>query len=142
MTSKARQSVLGGLFELSLNLVILPFFMRLRSSCGYDASDLAPHRIGNEKHAPVDQTDRVEAQLAGGIEIIKLDHERRGVLGRSTERPKSTPRHAMASSEETEEPEGDFRSPDGAKRNPGAELGQLQSRIALRSIRATALRSQ
>src|ERR1700704_177403 len=35
--------------------------------------------------------------------------------------------------------EGDFRSPDGAKRNPGAELGQLQSRIALRSIRATAL---
>src|ERR1700704_2273778 len=74
MASKARQSVLGGLFELSLNLVILPFFMRLRSSCGYDASDLAPHRIGNEKHALVDQTDRVEAQLAGGIEIIKLDH--------------------------------------------------------------------
>src|SRR4030088_312298 len=30
------------------------------------------------------------------------------------------------------------RSPDGAKRNPGAELGQAQSRIALRSIRATA----
>src|SRR5579863_4061948 len=74
MASKARQSVLGGLFGLSLNLVILPFFMRLRSSCGYDASDIAPHRVGDEEHSPVDQTDRVEAQLAGGIEIIKLDH--------------------------------------------------------------------
>src|SRR5258705_6669923 len=76
MASKARQSVLGGLFELSLNLVILPFFMRLRSSCGYDASDLVPHRIGDKQHSPVDQTDSVEAQLAGGIEIIKLDHVR------------------------------------------------------------------
>src|SRR5579859_2121699 len=74
MASKARQSVLGGLFEPSLNLVILPFFMRLRSSCGYDASDLAPHRVGDEEHSPIDQTDRVEAQLAGGVEIIKLDH--------------------------------------------------------------------
>jgi hypothetical protein len=65
---------LGGLFGLSLNLVILPFFMRLRSSCGYDANDVAPHCIGDEEHSPVDETDRVEAQLASGIDIIKLDH--------------------------------------------------------------------
>jgi hypothetical protein len=74
MASKARQSVLGGLFGLSLNLVILPFFMRLRSSCGYDANDVAPHCTGDEEHSPVDETDRVEAQRASGIDIIKLDH--------------------------------------------------------------------
>src|SRR5687768_16907349 len=74
MASKARQSVLGGLFGLSLNLVILPFFMRLRSSCGYDASDVAPHRIGDEEHSAVDETDSAESQLATSIEIIKLDH--------------------------------------------------------------------
>src|SRR4051812_47116166 len=74
MASKACQSVLGGLFGLSLNFVVLPFFMRLRSSCGYDTSDVAPHRIADEEHSPIDQTDGVEAQLAGGIQIIKLDH--------------------------------------------------------------------
>jgi hypothetical protein len=74
MASKARQSVFGDFFGLSLSLVILPFFMRLRSSCGYDANDVAAYRISDEEHSPVDQTAGVEAQLAGGIEIIKLDH--------------------------------------------------------------------
>jgi|SRR5580692_12197131 hypothetical protein len=74
MASKARQSVFGGFFALSLNLVILPFFMRLRSSCGCDANDVAPRRIDDEEHSPIDQTDGVEAQLASSIEIIKLDH--------------------------------------------------------------------
>src|SRR6266699_2453687 len=49
MASKARQSVFGGFFGLSLNFVILPFFMRLRSSCGYDADHVAPHCISDEK---------------------------------------------------------------------------------------------
>jgi hypothetical protein len=44
------------------------------SSCGYDANDVAPRRIGDEEHSPIDQIDGVEAQLASGIEIIKLDH--------------------------------------------------------------------
>jgi hypothetical protein len=74
MASKARQSVFGGFFALSLNLVILPFFMRLRSAGGYDPNDVASRRMGQEEHSPIDQTDCVEAQLASGIEIIKLDH--------------------------------------------------------------------
>src|SRR5260370_17130297 len=76
MASKARQSVFGGFFGLSLNLVILPFFMRLRSSCGYDANDVVPHRIGDEEHSAVDQADSVEAQLASAVEVIELDHVR------------------------------------------------------------------
>src|SRR5260370_12295300 len=76
MASKARQSLLGGLFGLSLNLVILPFFMRFRSSGGYDADDVVPHRVGHEQHSPVDQTNGVEARFASGIEIIKLDRIR------------------------------------------------------------------
>src|ERR1700730_14735046 len=76
MASKACQSVFGSFFGLSLNLVIFPLFMRLRSSCGYDADNLAPHCIGDEEHSAVDQTDGIKAQLATVIEIIKLDHIR------------------------------------------------------------------
>src|SRR5712671_2210174 len=76
MASKARQSVFGGFFGLSLNLVILPFFMRLCSSCGYDANDVVPHRIGDEEHSAVDQADSVQAQLASVVEVIELDHVR------------------------------------------------------------------
>src|SRR5215216_7333567 len=76
MASKARQSVFGGFFGLNLNLVIFPFFMRLRSSRGYDANDIAPHRIGDEEHAAVDKTNCIEARLAGGTEIVELDHRR------------------------------------------------------------------
>src|SRR5437667_7268230 len=47
MASKARQSLFGGFFELSLNLVIFSFFMRLGSSRRNDANDSAPHRVGN-----------------------------------------------------------------------------------------------
>src|SRR6202035_27115 len=43
IVSKACQSVFGGFLGLSLNFVILPFFMRLRSSRGYDTNDGAPH---------------------------------------------------------------------------------------------------
>src|ERR1700736_5319306 len=73
MASKARQSVFGGFLGLSLNLVILPFFMRLRSSCGYDANDVASQRIGDEEHSAVDQTDGVEARLASGVEGISAE---------------------------------------------------------------------
>src|SRR5947209_1873902 len=76
MASKARQSVFGGFFGLSLNFVILPFFMRLRPSCGDDAGRVGPHCISDEEHSSVDETDSVEAQLATGVEIIKLDHMR------------------------------------------------------------------
>jgi len=50
--------------------------MRFRSSCGYDADDVASHRAGDEEHSAVDQTNSVEACLAGGTEIVKLDHIR------------------------------------------------------------------
>ena len=76
MASKARQSDFGGFFGLSLNLVILSFFMWLRSSGGYDANDVASHRIGDEKHSAVDQSDGVETQLARGIDVIELEHVR------------------------------------------------------------------
>src|ERR1700730_5233463 len=76
MASKGRQSVFGGFFGLSLNLVMLPFFMRLRSSGGYDANDIASHRLGDEEHSAVHQTNSVETQLASGIEVIELDHMR------------------------------------------------------------------
>src|SRR5437588_6384522 len=76
MASKARQSVLGGFFGSSLNFVILPLFMRFRSSCGYDANDVASQRAGDEEHSAVDQADGVEARLSGGIEIVKLDQVR------------------------------------------------------------------
>ena len=76
MASKARQSVFGGFFGLSLNFVILPFFMRLRSSCGYDADHVAPHCISDEEHSSVDETDSVETQFTTGVEIIILDHIR------------------------------------------------------------------
>src|SRR6516164_9483430 len=76
MASKARQSLLGGLFALSLNLVIFPFFMRLRSSGGYDAHNVAPYRVSDEEHSVVDQTNGIKTQLAGGIEVIELDHVR------------------------------------------------------------------
>src|ERR1051326_1218468 len=76
IASKARQSVCGGLFGLSLNFVILPFFMRLRSSRGYDADDRIPHRVSDKEHAAVDHTDRIESQLMGSVEIIELDYIR------------------------------------------------------------------
>src|ERR1700691_4259327 len=76
MASKARQSVFGGFFGLSLNLVILSFFMWVRSSGGYDANDLASHRISDEEHSAVDQSDGVEAQLAGGVEVVELNRVR------------------------------------------------------------------
>jgi hypothetical protein len=48
--------------------------MRLRSSCGYDPNCLASHRVGDEEHSAVDQTDSVKAQLTSGVEIVKLNH--------------------------------------------------------------------
>jgi hypothetical protein len=68
MASKARQSLLGGFFGLSLNLVILPFFMRLRSSDGYDADDLASHRVSDEEHSAVDQANSIETQSASDLD--------------------------------------------------------------------------
>src|SRR5208282_468978 len=76
MASKARQSLSGGFFGSSLNLVILPFFMRLRSSGGYDADDVASHRVSDEEHPAVDQTNSIETRLASGVEIIELNHIR------------------------------------------------------------------
>src|SRR5258708_598816 len=76
MASNTRQSVLGGLFGLSLNFVILPFFMRLCPSGGYDANDRPSHRVGDEKHSAFDQADSIEAQLVDRIEIVELDHMR------------------------------------------------------------------
>src|SRR5208283_484601 len=76
MASKARQSVFGGFFGLSLNLMILPFFMRLCPSGGYDANDRPPHRVGDEEHPAIDQADSVEAKLVGGVEIVELDQIR------------------------------------------------------------------
>src|SRR6266568_1423510 len=76
MASNARQSVFGGLFGLSLYFVILPLFMRLRSSGGNDANDGTPHGIGDEKHAAVDQADRIEPLLTSSIAIIELDDVR------------------------------------------------------------------
>src|SRR5712692_4795822 len=73
MASKARQSLFGGFFELSLNLVIFSFFMRLGSSRRNDANDSTPHGIGDAKHSAVDQADRIETQLLGGTEIIEVD---------------------------------------------------------------------
>ncbi|HEV3270722.1 MAG TPA: hypothetical protein VGZ93_00905, partial [Candidatus Methylacidiphilales bacterium] len=74
--SKARQSVFGGFLGLSLNFVILPFFMWLRSSRGYDANDSAPHRIADEKHSAIDQPNRTKTPLIGSTEIIELDYVR------------------------------------------------------------------
>jgi nitrogen fixation-related uncharacterized protein len=82
MASKARQSVFGGFFGLSLNLVILSFFMWLRSSGGYDANDVASHRLDDEEHSAVYQSDGVEAQLASGVEVIELDYVRIQELSR------------------------------------------------------------
>src|SRR5882672_5580715 len=76
MASNVRQSVFGGLFGLSLYFVILPLFMRFRSSGGNDANDVAPHGVGDEKHAAVDQADHIEPQLTSGIAIIELDDVR------------------------------------------------------------------
>src|SRR4051812_34573659 len=56
MASKARQSDFGGFFGLSLNFVILPFFMRLRSSC--HANDVSSHRASDEKHPALDHANR------------------------------------------------------------------------------------
>src|SRR6266571_2271213 len=55
IASKRRQSVLGGFFGLSLKFVILPFFIRLCPSGGYDANDLHAHRVGDEEHPALDQ---------------------------------------------------------------------------------------
>src|SRR5438132_9475346 len=74
MASKARQSVFGGFFGLSLNLVIPFSFMRFRSSGGYDANDRPSHRVGDEEHSGVDHANCVETQLVGGVEIVELDH--------------------------------------------------------------------
>jgi len=76
MASKARQSVFGGFFGLSRNLVVLPFFMRLCSSGGYDANDVISQCVSDKEHPAVDQADSVEAQLASGVEVIELDHVR------------------------------------------------------------------
>src|SRR5260370_20133207 len=76
MASKARQSLLGGLFGLSLNLVILSFFMRLCSSGGYDANDVVSHRVSDKEHPAVDKTDSIETHLASRTEVIELDHIR------------------------------------------------------------------
>src|SRR5260370_18099281 len=76
MASKARQSLFGGLFGLSLNLVILSFFMRLRSSGGYDANDVVSHRVSDKAHPAVDKTDSIETHLASRTEAIQLDHIR------------------------------------------------------------------
>src|ERR1700722_162153 len=73
MRSKARQSDFGGFFGLSLNLVVLPSFMWLRSSRGDDAHDVTSYRRGDNEHPALDKTDCVEAQLAGGIAIVELD---------------------------------------------------------------------
>src|SRR5205085_1172371 len=74
--SKARQSVFGGFFGLSLKLVILPFFMRLCPSCGNDANDHSSHRVSDKEHMAIDQADGVEAQFVVGVTIIELDDER------------------------------------------------------------------
>jgi hypothetical protein len=87
MASKARQSVFGGFLGLSLNLVIFPFFMRLRSSRGYDANDIIPHRVGDEQHPTVNQADRVEAQLVRCTEVVELDHIRSSAVGRRIRAP-------------------------------------------------------
>lgn len=63
------------LLRIELKLRDISFFMRLRSSCGDDANDLASHRAGDEEHSAIDQADHVEAQLARRIEIIELDRE-------------------------------------------------------------------
>src|ERR1700736_1076482 len=76
IASKARQSVFGGLFGLSLNFVIFPFFMRLGSSRRDDTDDRSPHRIGNVEHAALDHSDRVETQFIGSIAIVELNHMR------------------------------------------------------------------
>src|SRR5438132_13568186 len=76
MASKARQSVLGGRFGLSLNFVILPFFMRLGPSGGYDANDRPSRRVGDEKHSGIDPADSMEAHFVGRTEIVALDHRR------------------------------------------------------------------
>jgi len=67
---------LAAYFGLSLDLVILPFFVWLRSSGGYDANAVASHRIGDEEHSTVYQSDDVKAHLASGAEVIELDHVR------------------------------------------------------------------
>src|SRR5262249_25517439 len=70
MASKARQSVLGGFLGLSLNLVVLLLFMRLRPSCmslrpnetlglalaqllGFLLKEKRPELLGLEPHARV-----------------------------------------------------------------------------------------
>jgi hypothetical protein len=47
--------------------------MWLRSSCGYDTNDVTPQRVCDEEHATIDKTNRIEAQLAIGTEIIELN---------------------------------------------------------------------
>src|ERR1700693_4333796 len=74
MASKTRQSIFGGFFGSSLNLVVFPFFIRLRSSGGYDADDVTSQRVGDEKHAALDKTDGIEAHLAGATNFVELDH--------------------------------------------------------------------
>src|SRR5260370_15829248 len=76
MASKARQSLFGGLFGLSLNLVILSFFMRLRYFGRYDENDVCSHRVSDKEHPAVDKTDSIETHLASRTEVIELDHIR------------------------------------------------------------------
>jgi hypothetical protein len=64
MASKARQSVLGGRLGLSLNLVVLPFFMGLGASRRNDTGDVASDRIGDNKRSAVNEADCIEAGLA------------------------------------------------------------------------------
>ena len=76
MASKARQSLFGGFSGSSLNLVILPFFMWLRSSGGYDPDDVASHGVSDKEHPAVDQTNSIETQLASGVQVVELNHIR------------------------------------------------------------------
>jgi len=50
--------------------------MRLRSSGGYDADDVAPQRVGDKEHAAVDQPDGVEPPFARSTMIVEFDHIR------------------------------------------------------------------
>src|SRR5262245_45525399 len=75
MASKARQSVFGGRFGSSLNLVVLPFFMGLGASRRNDAGHIASDRIGDNEQPAVDEADRIEAGLARGIAVLEIDDE-------------------------------------------------------------------
>jgi hypothetical protein len=50
IASKARQSLFGGFFGLSLKVVIFPFFMWFRSSGGYDTNDVTTQRVAKYPH--------------------------------------------------------------------------------------------